>query len=93
MPTMAELRRRVRHTLIAMAGLERPEQMPEPLLRGHCVLLAPMVMDPSGVLPHASSTAPAFLAQSNQILEHAARHFAKDLARLEEACHQVQAAA
>jgi hypothetical protein len=93
MPTLTELRRQVQHTLMAMAGLKQPEQVPEPVLRGHCALLATMVMDPSGVLTRASSTDPAFVAQSDQILEHAARHFAEELALLEEACHQVQAAA
>jgi hypothetical protein len=52
-----------------------------------------MVMDPSGGLTRASSTAPAFVAQSDQILEHAARHFAEELMLLEEACLQVQEAA
>jgi hypothetical protein len=40
-----------------------------------------------------SSTDPAFVARSDQILELAARHFAVELALLEVACHQVQAAA
>jgi hypothetical protein len=31
MPTLAELRRQVRHTLMAVAGLESPEQVPEPV--------------------------------------------------------------
>lgn len=93
MPTLAELRRQVQHKLMAMAGLARPEQVPEPALHGHCVLLAAMVMDPSGVLARASSTDPAFVARSDQILELAARHFAVELALLEVACHQVQAAA
>jgi hypothetical protein len=93
MPTLAELRRQLRHTLMAMAGLERPEQVPEPVLRGHCALLATMVMDPSGVLTRTSSTDPTFVAQSDQILAHAAQHFAEELMLLEEACHQLQAAA
>jgi hypothetical protein len=93
MPTLTELRRQVRHRLMALANLEGPEQVPEPVLRGHCVLLATMVMDPSGVLTRASSTKPTFVAQSDQILEHAAQHFAEELALLEEACHQLQAAA
>jgi hypothetical protein len=93
MPTLTELRRQVRHRLMAMANLEGPEQVPEPVLRGHCVLLATMVMDPSGVLTRASSTKPTFVAQSDRILEHAAQHFAEELALLEEACHQLQAAA
>jgi hypothetical protein len=35
MPTLTELRRQVRHRLMALAKLERPE----PVLCGHCVLL------------------------------------------------------
>lgn len=93
MPTLTELRRQVRHRLMALAHLEGPEQVPEPVLRGHCVLLATLVMDPSGVLTRASSTHPTFVAQSDRILEHAARYFAEELMRLEEACHQLQAAA
>ena len=93
MPTLTDLRRQVRHRLMALAHLEGPEQVPEPVLRGHCVLLATLVMDPSGVLTRASSTKPTFVAQSDQILEHAAHSFAEELALLEEACHQLQAAA
>jgi hypothetical protein len=93
MPTLTELRRQVRHRLMALANLERPEQVPEPVLRGHCVLLATLVMDPSGVLTRASSTEPTFVAQSDRILEHAAHSFAEEIARLEEACHQLQATA
>jgi hypothetical protein len=61
MATLTELRRQVRHTLMAMAGLEQPE----PVLHGHCVLLAAMVMAPSGVLARTSSTDPAFVARSD----------------------------
>jgi hypothetical protein len=45
------------------------------------------------VLTRTSSTDPTFVAQSDQILEHAARDFAEELMLLEEACHQLQAAA
>jgi hypothetical protein len=93
MPTLAELRRRVRHTRMPIAGLERPEPVPEPVLRGYGALLATMVMDLSGVLIRVSRSDPTVVAQSDQVLEHAARHVAEALARLEEACHQLQAAA
>jgi hypothetical protein len=93
MPTLANLRGQVRHRLMALANLERPEEVPEPVLRGQCVLLATLVMDPSGALTRASSTHPTFVAQSDQILEHAAHYFAEELMRLEEACYQLQAAA
>jgi len=46
---------------MALAKLERPEEVPEPVLRGHCVLLATLVMDPSGVLTRASSTEPGIV--------------------------------
>jgi hypothetical protein len=45
MPTLAELRCQVRHTLMAVAGLERPEQVPEPVLRGHCALEELMLLE------------------------------------------------
>jgi hypothetical protein len=93
MPTLAELRCQVRHTLMAMANLEEPEQVPETVLRGHCVLLATMVLDPAGVLTRTSSTDPTFVAQSDQILEHAARDFAEELALLQEVYRDLYAAA
>jgi hypothetical protein len=93
MPTLAELRRQVRHKLMAMVDLEEPEQVPEEVLRGHCVLLATMVLDPSGVLTRTSSTDPTFVAQSDRILERAARDFAEELARLDEAYQDLYTAA
>ena len=72
MPTLAELRRQVRHTRMPIAGLERPEQVPEPVLRGYGALLATMVMDLSGVLTRVSRSESHLVAQSDQVLEHAA---------------------
>jgi hypothetical protein len=86
MPTLAEIRRRVHHKLASMAGLEVPENG----LRGHCILLATMTMNPSGVATRTSSTDPTFVAQSDQILEHATQYFAEELGLLAEACVRVQ---
>jgi hypothetical protein len=93
MPTLAELRRQVRHKLMAMARLEGPEQVPEEVLRGHCVLLATMAMDPSGVLTRASSTDPRFVFHCDHIMAYLAQDFAEELGLIEQACVRLQAEA